>query len=195
MRRLTFPALTAMAVLGSLPTTVHAQGAQRFAPSGRGTSAIELVLPDGTPDSVKAPAIRVDHGQPHLRGRALHQDTTFVPYDRVWRTGANATSTFETDLPLRFGGAILPKGRYALFTLPSRSGWKLILQRDVGQTIADYDAKNDVVRVDMRRRELHTPVESLSMWLVPSTAAGTLGGELRIVWGTSELAADFTVAP
>ena len=118
-----------------------------------------------------------------------------MPYDRVWRTGANATSTFETDLPLRMGGATLPKGRYALFTLPTRAGWKQNLQREVGQTIADYDAKNDEVRVDKRRRELHTPVESLSMWLVPSTAAGSPGGELRIVWGTTELAAEFSVAP
>ena len=194
MRRLTVPALAAIVAFGTLPMIASAQAAQRFAPSGRGTSAIELMLPEGTPDSVKAPGVRVDHGQPHLRGRSLHQDSTFVPYDRVWRTGANATSTFETDLPLRVGGATLPKGRYALFTLPSRTGWKLILQRDVGQTIADYDMKNDVVRVDMHRRELHTPVESLSMWLVPSTTAGAPGGELRIVWGTTELTTGFTVA-
>ena len=195
MRLLPTTAVVVAALFATIPCAVSAQAAPRFAPSGRGTSAIELMLPEGTPDSVKAPGIRVNHGQPHLRGRALHQDTTFVPYDRVWRTGANATSTLETDLPLRIGGVTLPKGRYALFTLPSRAGWKLILQKDVGQAAGEYDAKNDVVRVDMRRRELHTPVESLSMWLIPSTAPGVVGGELRIVWGTTELATDFTAAP
>ena len=195
MRQLAVPTLAAAALLAALPSLAQAQVAPRFAPSGRGTSTIEVMLPEGTPDSVKAPRVRLDYGQPHLRSRSLHQDTTFVPYDRVWRTGANATSTLETDLPLRIGGTTLPKGRYALFTLPSRSGWKLIVQRDVGQGAGEYDTKNDVVRVDMRRRELHTPVESLSMWLIPSTTAGVFGGELRIVWGTTELATDFTVAP
>ena len=125
MTRSALSTMIAATTIAILPSLAEAQTAPRFAPSGRATSSIELMLPDGTPDSVNAPAVTLDHGQPHLRGRALHVDTTFVPYDRVWRTGANATSILTTDLPLRFGTSTIPAGRYALFTLPARSGWKL----------------------------------------------------------------------
>lgn len=177
-----------------LPALLSAQdAAQRFAPSGRGTSEIVLMLPDGTPDSVKAPGIRVDHGQPHMRGRSLHQDTTFVPYDRVWRTGANATSTFATDLSLQFGTTTVAPGRYVLATLPAKGGWTLILQKEAGQQGGQLDDSQPILRIPLRVREMHTPVESLSMWLIPSTEPGAPRGELRIVWGTVELSAPFTV--
>lgn len=189
--------LVAAAVIAAvtLPAFASAQDAARFAPSGRGTSTILMMQPEGTPDSVKAPGIRVDHGQPHLRGRALHQDSTFVPLGKVWRTGANATSTFATDLPLSFGTIAVPAGRYALVTLPSKNGWTLILQQDTGQESGQLDDKRPIIRIPLMVREMHTPVESLSMWLIPSTAAGAPAGELRIVWGTVELSAPFTVAP
>jgi hypothetical protein len=177
-----------VATLTVLGTTItSAQAGERFQPSGRGSSVVELMQAEGA-----APVrVSVDYGQPHLRGRALHTDS-LVPYGTMWRTGANATTILETDLALTMGGVTLPKGRYALFTLPARTGWKLILQADVGQGIGDYDASKDLVRMDMRQRELHTPVESLTMWLIP--AASGLRGELRLAWGTTEVSVDWAAA-
>ncbi len=164
-----------------------AQDAPRFQPSGRGTSVVEMMVPEGT---TVVPKIRLDFGQPHLRGRTLHTET-LVPYGKVWRTGANATSTLETDLDLMLGTVHLAKGRYALFTLPSAQGWQLILQKDAGQGADAYDPKNDVARIPLRLRLMATPVEGLTMWLVPASAG--LRGELRIVWGSTELSADWMV--
>src|SRR5205823_2425756 len=107
-----------------------------------------------------------------------------VPYDKPWRTGANALTTFSTDVDLILGGATLPKGVYALFTLPSRTGWKLLIQKSIGQSATEYDAANDFARVDLRVQTVASPIESLTMWLIPSTAPGTARGELRIAWGT-----------
>ncbi|MBA2293027.1 MAG: DUF2911 domain-containing protein [Gemmatimonadales bacterium] len=187
------PSATIIAALAIaiLPTVASAQAAPRFVPSGRGTSEITVAMPEGTPDSVTPPKIRVDHGQPHLRGRTLHTDS-LVPFDKVWRTGANATTTLTTDLALMIGGVKLPAGRYALLTIPSAGTWKLIIQKDAGEMAGAYDAAADLARVDLVRRELATPVESLSMWLIPSTKPGVLGGELRLVWGNTELSTPFT---
>ncbi|MEO5826830.1 MAG: DUF2911 domain-containing protein [Gemmatimonadales bacterium] len=182
--------LVVLALIALCQGAAAAQTAPRFVPSGRATSEITVAMPEGTPDSVAPLKIRVDHGQPHLRGRTLHTDS-LVPFDKVWRTGANATTTLTTDLPLVIGGVNLPAGRYALFTIPSAGTWKLIIQKDAGQMADEYDAAADLARIDLTRRELATPVESLTMSLVPSTAPGMFGGELRLAWGRTELSTPF----
>ena len=119
-----------------------------------------------------------------------------MPYDQPWRTGANAPTTLTTDVDLVIGGASVPKGRYVLQTLPSRAGWKLLVQRDVGQGTENappYDPSHDVARVDLRRSALPVPLESLTFWLVPSTQPGPAHGELRLAWGTVLLATDWSM--
>jgi hypothetical protein len=166
------------------------QPALRLAPSGRGTSEVTFMRPGAQQgDAAPPPAIRVDYGQPHLRGRTLHTDS-LVPYDTQWRTGANAPTTLRTDVDLVLGGTELARGTYVLETLPARAGWTLVVQRPAP---AGADTGPEVARIPLRRRELGAPLESLTMWLIPSTQPGTPRGELRIAWGTSELSADWTV--
>jgi hypothetical protein len=172
-------------------------GALRALPSGRATSEVTLVPVDSAARAAAQPArIRVDYGQPHLRGRTLHTDS-LVPYDQPWRTGANDPTTLTTDVDLVVGGATLPKGRYVLQTLPTRAGWKLLVQKFVetpptAEAMA-YDPANDLARVDLRQSTLPAPLESLSIWLVPSTQPGAPRGELRLAWGTVALATDWSV--
>jgi hypothetical protein len=93
---------------------------------------------------------------------------------------------------LELAGVMLPAGRYVLFTLPERDGWTLLVQRDIGQE-SSYDAANDLARIPLRMRTLSAPLESLSMWLIPSTAPESARGELRMAWGYTELSADWLV--
>lgn len=190
MRRLSATICLGLLVAGT--GVLQAQAGLRPAPSGRGTSEVSLTVPtpDGEPSGPEM-KIRLDWGQPHLRGRTLHTDS-LVPYDRPWRTGANAATTLSTDLDLDVGGVMVPKGTYVLFTLPGRAGWKLMIQKDVGQG-GMYKAENDVGQVTLRVRQLAQPLESLTMWLIPSTAPGAARGELRLAWGTTEVSTDWTV--
>jgi hypothetical protein len=170
-----------------VPPTLAAQASPRFAPSGRGTAAIEVALPEGAEGPARS--ITLDWGQPHLRGRTLHTGT-LVPYGEVWRTGANGPTTLATELDLMIGSTHLPAGRYVVFTLPAQDGWQLILQTDAGQTIADYDSAQDAARLPLRMRTLGSPVESLSMWLEPASEG--LAAEWRMAWGTTELSIGLT---
>lgn len=190
MRRLSATICLGLLVAGT--GVLQAQAGLRPAPSGRGTSEVILTVPgpQGQPSGPEM-KIRVDWGQPHLRGRTLHTDS-LVPYDQPWRTGANASTTLSTDVDLDVGGVTLPKGKYVLFTLPGRAGWTLMVQKDVGQG-GEYKAENDVGQVTLRVRQLAQPLESLTMWLIPSTAPGQARGELRLAWGTTEVATDWTV--
>lgn len=176
-------------------STVHAQSSLRPAPSGRGIAEVVLSAPAGSPAAANSAApviIRVDYGQPHLRGRKLHTDS-LVPYNQAWRTGANALTTFRTDADLTIGGAQLAKGTYVLFTWPTAAGWKLIFQKSENQSATEYTTALDVLRIDLRKRTRTEPIESLTFWLIPSTASGAGRGELRFAWGTDELSTDWVV--
>lgn len=178
--------LLSAALLVVSAADVVAQPIGRAQPSGRATA--EVVL---SPNSAPTPVvIRLDYGVPSLRGRRLHTDS-LVPYNTVWRTGANAATTLKTDVDLTIGTTSVPKGTYAVFTLPAQQGWKLILQKFAGQDGTTYEAAADFARIDLRRTTLTAPIESLSMWLIPSTAAGPAHGELRMAWGTVQLSADW----
>ncbi len=133
-----------------------------------------------------------------LRGRKLLTDS-LVPYDKLWRMGANTATTLTTDVDLVLGGKELAKGTYELQAIPSRSGWKLIVQKEgtraalpVGAEM-QHDATKDVAQVDLRYTQSTTPVESLTMWLVPSRAAGKPSGQLVISWGAVALATDWAM--
>lgn len=195
------PVLALAATAATLPAPLPAQGPMRVAPSGRATTEVELTLVDSAARAAAQPAkIRIDHGQPHLRGRRLLTDS-LVPYDKVWRTGANAPTTLTTDVDLVIGGANVPKGTYVLQTIPARTGWKLLIQRNAGPSQAAPstapDPAIDVARVDLRQVTLPAAVESLTFWLIPALQpagqAGAPRGELRLAWGTIALATDWSV--
>ena len=140
--------------------------------------------------------IRIDYGQPHARGRAVMG--TLVPMDSAWRLGANVSTTLTTDVDIMIGNAFIPRGVYSLFAWPAKAGWKLIVSKAVGEWGTDYDPTQDLARIDLRSRSLAEPVESLSIYLVPTldpaNAPPSLPkGVLRIVWEKTELTADWKV--
>jgi hypothetical protein len=125
-----------------------------------------------------------------------------VPFDAVWRTGANESTSLVTDVDLTIGGVAVPKGSYTLYTMPSRTGpWKLIINKNTGQWGTEYLQEHDLARVDLRPRTLRDPLDSFSIWLVPDVtrnaqggiAAGLPRGVLRLAWGEIELSTDWSV--
>ena len=187
------PILLALAITTATAPALRAQAVQRPQPSGLAVTQVTLAYPQGqAPAGSKNSIIRVEYGQPHLRGRTLHT-ADLVPLDKPWRTGANGLTTLSTDVDLVIGGATLEKGSYALFTLPSASGWKLIFQKNVGQSATEYNAASDVARIDLKVSKIATPIESLTMWLIPSTdATGPARGEFHLAWGSVGLSTNWS---
>ena len=183
-----------------LPVTAPAQqqppsqpAPLRVAPSGRASTEVTLSVPRRQGEPAPPPRrIAIDYGQPHARGRRIVGNV--VPFDTVWRTGANRATHLTTDVDLTIGGVAVPKGTYTLFTLPSRQGWKLIVSRQTEQWGTAYDAAQDLARIDLRARTLSEPVESFTMWLVPA-AEPPARGLLRMAWGDVELSTEWAVAP
>jgi hypothetical protein len=142
-------------------------------------------------DSVSArigdAAVSVRYARPRKRGRTIFGDV--VPWDTVWRTGANDATVLTTNRDLEIGGTRVPAGSYTLFTIPSRNGATLIINRETmrdGEPLAgtDYDARHDLVRIPMTTKTVATPVEPLTIEVTPS---GSHAGVIRIAWDTREM--------
>ena len=129
----------------------------------------------------------VDYSRPSKRGRLVFGG--LVPWNEVWRTGANRATHFQTDRDLVIGGATVPAGTYTLFTLPSPSGWKLIINRQTDQGGLSYDASQDLARVDLRVEETSPPVETFTIAL--EETAG--GGVLKLAWDRTVASVPFQV--
>jgi hypothetical protein len=168
------------------------------APSGRATTEIIISLADTAAQRVAGvPKImRVDYGQPHLRGRTLHTGD-LVPYGTAWRLGANAATVFTTDVDLTIAGGALPKGRYVLFALPEKEQWTLIFQQETtgaaSVAATQYSASKDFLRVPLMKLDNQEPIESLSMALVPDITSPVTRGMLRIMWDKVMLVAPWEI--
>lgn len=192
-------AAAALFVALSNSTMLSAQSsARRAAPSTRATTELALTFADTAAQRAagKPAIIRIDYGQPHLRGRTLLTDS-LVPIGKVWRLGANAATLLTTDVDLTIGGKAVPTGRYVAQLLPERSGFTLILQQETTGApqvnVAPYDASKDFARIPLVSSSVGTSQESLSIVLVPSTAPGTQKGDLVISWGTLQLKAEWSL--
>ena len=186
----------------------QAQPAPRIPRAAASTRASVMVLVDSRYDpdeggwfgalNLAGPArIAIDYGQPHLRGRNVIGMPGVVPWDSVWRTGANMATQLNTEVDITIGNTFIPRGTYTLFSLPTRSGWKLVVSREVNQWGTNYDPSKDVARIDLRQRTLTEPVESLTFWLIPAVenppSKTFPHGVLKFAWGTTELSTDWRV--
>jgi hypothetical protein len=185
-----------------------AQPAPRIPRAAASTRASVQVLVDSRFDAqeggwfgalnLAGPArIAIDYGQPHLRGRNVIGLPGVVPWDSVWRTGANMATELSTEVDLTIGNTFIPRGVYTLFSLPTRSGWKLVVSKEVLQWGTDYDPSKDLARIDLRQRTLAEPVESLTFWLIPAienqNSRTFAHGVLKFAWGNTELSTDWRV--
>jgi hypothetical protein len=110
-----------------------------------------------------------------------------VPYDKVWRTGANEATSFTTEADLVMGGVTILKGSYTLFTIPSEKGWKLIVNKQTGQWGTNYDEGQDLARIDMKAETLEAPVEQFTI----SFASTRKGGVMKLEWEGTRASVEF----
>lgn len=154
----------------------------------QGQSLGQLSTRDTVRATVAGATLWVDYGRPAKRGRVIF-GSTVVPWGQVWRTGANAATQFRTDRDLELGGVRLPAGFYTLWTIPSPTGWKLLINGQTGQWGTDHDAARDLFQLDMTLRTLPQPLERFTMSVEPSGQ----GGILKLQWDTTEASLPFTV--
>jgi hypothetical protein len=112
-----------------------------------------------------------------MRSRKIFGE--LVPYDQVWRTGANSATSLKTDADLTIGGANVPAGSYTLYTLPGMKGWKLIINKQTGQWGTEYSQDQDLARVDMKVSQKNAVMETFTISLDKTSANSAV---LKLDW-------------
>ncbi|HEY4382534.1 MAG TPA: DUF2911 domain-containing protein [Acidobacteriaceae bacterium] len=132
--------------------------------------------------TVAGGTIDIHYNTPHLRGRHVG-GPEIVPYDKVWRTGANPATTLITSVPLKFGDLLVPAGTHTIYTLPTATDWKLIVNNETGQWGTEYKPEMDLGRVAMKAKSMSSPQEVMSLTFENTSADST---ELHVRWDTTD---------
>ena len=144
--------------------------------------AQELELPDASPKArvdqrVGLTDFQLDYSSPGVKKRVIWGG--LVPYGQLWRTGANAATKLTASRDFQFGGTKVKAGSYAIYTIPGKTSWTILLNTkwDTGGT-GDYDKKNDVARITVKPVRLASPRERLT-FLFTDTVEGSVSLDLE----------------
>lgn len=123
-------------------------------------------------------SVELSYSRPNAKGRSIFGD--LVPYNAVWRTGANSATTLTFSDEVMIGGKKVPAGKYGLLTIPNTGSWTIILTRQTDVTSpAAYKQDQDVVRVTATPQDMPFDTETFTMQFM-NVKANSM--DLLILW-------------
>jgi hypothetical protein len=132
--------------------------------------------------TVSGAHISIDYGRPALRGRDMLAQ---IKPGEVWRIGANAPTTLESDKELNFSGTIVPKGKHILLAhLVEPGKWTLVFS---SKSAFDYEPSAKIAEVPLRLEDTSDSAELVTLTLTDKDGTGVL----EIAWGKMRLSASF----
>jgi hypothetical protein len=135
--------------------------------------------------TINGKTITLDYGAPSIRGRKILGE--LIPINKVWRTGDNAATTLRTPIDLKIGDLVVPAGTYTVYSIVTSKGYELIINKQTGQSGAEYDQSQDLGRTRLNTNDTaddnDQPFEKLVIAFENTRDKKT---ELHIKWGYSE---------
>jgi len=108
--------------------------------------------------------IIMSYGSPSKKGRIIWG--ALVPYGEVWRTGANEATHIRFEHDMLIEGQPLAAGDYAIYSVPERKEWTIIFNKMWNEWGTEYDASQDILRVQARSKRVVDPYEDLSIEII-----------------------------
>lgn len=171
---------TAVVLLFILSFTLLAAAQQDKSKRPSPPAQAQCKLPDGK-------TITTDYSSPRAKGRQIFGG--LVPYNEVWRAGANEATTFVTTANLNVEGKDVPAGSYTIFTVPAQDKWILIINKKTGEWGIPYHYESDeLVRVPMQVGKTSGPVENFTINYDQSGGGCTL----QISWENTQASVKFS---
>jgi tetratricopeptide (TPR) repeat protein len=160
MKRNRLTILAAFAALWLLTLTSNAQQLKVPAPSPLQTIDQAFALSN----------IKIEYSRPSVKGRKIYGD--LVPFGKIWRTGANASTKITFGENVRIDGKELPAGTYAVYSIPAKDYWDLMFYKDLalGGNVADYKQENEALRIKIKANPLTAPVETFTIGISDMTS-------------------------
>jgi len=123
-----------------------------------------------------SPLTRIIYSRPRKKNREIFGK--LVPYEKVWRTGANEATEITFYEDVLFNGEKVICGTYTLFTIPYEDKWVIIINDRINTWGTNYDQDLDVLRTEVKTRNTAATVESFSITFKPRTN----GSDLLMGW-------------
>jgi Protein of unknown function (DUF2911) len=106
--------------------------------------------------------ITIAYSRPSLKGRSIFGNV--VPFDKMWRTGANRPTKIKFDDEVSFEGNKVAAGEYSLYSIPGKTEWTFILSKDTkGDGVFSYQESDDVIRFKAKAQTLPQSVETFTI--------------------------------
>jgi len=157
----------------------------RFLTAEQIAGVVTINQPDSVLATINNTSLKIVYSRPKVRGRNIFG--SIVPYDRFWRTGANAATRLVIDQPIFFGNKELPAGAYSVWTIPSQKGWTIMFNSQANVWGTEYDSAFDVLRVSMQSEQIANPVELFTIEIKPAREDGVL----NIFWEKTKTSVTF----
>ena len=145
--------LTAVAIMAVCSFTINAQQLKVPAPSPLQTVKQAFALSD----------ITIEYSRPGVKNRVIYGDV--VPFGKVWRTGANATTKITFGEDVKVEGNAVAAGTYGIYTVPTKDLWEIMLYKDLtlGGGVADYKTENELLRFKVKPTPVANKVETFTI--------------------------------
>jgi hypothetical protein len=121
--------------------------------------------------------ISIDYSRPSVKGRSM---TQLTPSGKVWRTGANEATVFETSKDVKIEGKTLPTGKYSVYTIPGENEWTIIFNKTWKQWGTVYKDTEDALRVTVKPMKSDKFVEMMTFDI-------SKGGKVSLTWADTQV--------
>lgn len=113
--------------------------------------------------------VSITYSRPSAKGRSIFGD--LVPFDKLWRTGANASTKIKISEEVTLEGNKVPAGEYALLTIPGKAEWVIILNKDLRVSgEANYKQSEDLLRFKVKPQKTDSKVETFTIQFADLTS-------------------------
>ena len=179
-----FGVVTYLSIFVLIGVMVWAQQDKSKRPSPPGTASVSFA--DGK-------KITVDYSRPKVNdpktGEVRKIFGTLVPFDKVWRTGANEATSFVTDADVTVGDLKVPAGKYTLYSIPGEKDWTIIVNKQTGQWGTNYDEKQDLGRTKVHASKTASPVQQFTISFDKASGKKTA---MNLEWENTKVAVPVT---
>jgi hypothetical protein len=122
--------------------------------------------------------VSVEYSRPSAKGRTIFGD--LVPFGKMWRLGANASTKIEFSEPVTLNGAEVPAGKYALYAIPNENSWEIVVHKNLDHWgVGAYKQEEDQVRFNATPEKSASFIETFSIGF---NSLSLNSGELQLAW-------------
>lgn len=133
--------------------------------------------------------VTIEYSRPAVKDRTIFGDV--VPYGKIWRTGANATTKITFTDEVKLEGNVVKPGTYGLYTIPNKDSWEVMLYKDLtlNGNVGDYKAENEVLRFKVKSMKIPMKMESFMINIGDITPTEA---KLMLLWENTVVAVKMT---